>query len=839
MSDGKVSNLSGNLSGVAKLESSEGWINWNEEIRDLLALSGYDDLLERKRDPPVQGNLSDVDFEEKLDAWHQRQARACGAVRYRLGFRPRQEVQGLNNFANILKTLEQHFKPKGSSVFHDLQQKFDRLTLGNCENVSDFSRQLRKSRDQVLQLDETSQIGQPQLIDKFLNGLGPKYQVFLTAFLQSHSLLPERNLEGIVTKAATTIEEATRAAEQEEHSQRMQQQDQDQETIKHAAMVAAFKEQNFTSCSYCKKLGHTSDACWLLHPELKKRLNDKRFRRKQRQDHPRTNNRTRNADEDEVTNALAIHAEPVIQLMAYQGQRLSDLLEKVHVLDSGASMHTFCKRENFSTLHPWSGGQTVGIGETQITPQGLGNYILRLKGFDGPRHLALDNSVYSPEGRFNLVSISALTRKGAKISFGDNQARVAYDNQVILTATVRSGIYVVDQPDEAINAALASLVISDPELQIWHERLGHLSENGIKALRGMAHGIHPILRGENCEPCIVGKQKERPHQKSIRKGTYPLECVHADIAGPFPDTAYDGSRYWVVFVDDFTRMGWAYAVREKSEFTRCFKYFLDTSPSKALNKTPYEAWFGDKPDLSHLRVIGANGWAILPSAKRQKLRAKTIQCRLLGYQGSSNYIVVDNNSRVFIANNVIFDESSFHEATGTPTGSKRTRSEGPTLYPEPEPSPKKAAPPRHDAIPQVEEIISEDETGTIHVRTSEPHHDSTGPTDWDKELRVSQRSTKAKLPSRYLLLGTNTLTNLVCAHVNLAASLEDEAEPRTIKEAQDSLQWENWLEGMTAEMDSIKGNGTGPFGLSVWVGQGSRSVGLGLSGCAATRSRSV
>ncbi|KAH7464999.1 hypothetical protein FOMA001_g17187 [Fusarium oxysporum f. sp. matthiolae] len=503
-------------------------------------------------------------------------------------------------------------------------------------------------------------------------------------------------------------------------------------------MVAAFKEQ--------------------------KRLNDKRFRRKQRQDHPRTNNRTRNADEDEVTNALAIHAEPVIQLMAYQGQRLSDLLEKVHVLDSGASMHTFCKRENFSTLHPWSGGQTVGIGETQITPQGLGNYILRLKGLDGPRHLALDNSVYSPEGRVNLVSISALTRKGAKISFGDNQARVAYDNRVILTATVRSGIYVVDQPDEAINTALASLVISDPELQIWHERLGHLSESGIKALRGMAHGIHPILRGQNCEPCIAGKQKERPHRKSIRKGTYPLECV--------------------VFVDDFTRMGWAYAVKEKSEFTRRFKHLLDTyerperrchylhvdqggenrsnqlctlcdnkgitiyytatdqheqngiaeafnrvlqekvtptlersnlprklwpyilyaavyirnrSPNKALNKTPYEAWFGDKPDLSHLRVIDANGWAILPSAKRQKLRAKTIQCRLLGYQGSSNYIVVDNNSRVFIANNVIFDESSFHEATGTPTGSKRTRSEDLPCIQSQNLHPRKQL--RHDTMP--------------------------------------------------------------------------------------------------------------------------------------------
>ncbi|KAL6401293.1 hypothetical protein AUP68_15161 [Ilyonectria robusta] len=109
MSEGKDLTLSGNLSGVAKLESSGGWINWNEEIRDLLALSGYGDLLERERGPPVQGNLSEVVFEEKLDAWHQRQARACGAVRYRIGFRPKQEVQGLNNLANILKTLDQHF----------------------------------------------------------------------------------------------------------------------------------------------------------------------------------------------------------------------------------------------------------------------------------------------------------------------------------------------------------------------------------------------------------------------------------------------------------------------------------------------------------------------------------------------------------------------------------------------------------------------------------------------------------------------------------------------------------------------------------------------------------
>jgi hypothetical protein len=34
-------------------------------------------------------------------------------------------------------------------------------------------------------------------------------------------------------------------------------------------------------------------------------------------------------------------------------------------------------------------------------------------------------------------------------------------------------------------------------------------------------------------------------------------------------------------------------------------YILNCSPTKALNgRTPYEAWYGRKPAVSHLRVFG-------------------------------------------------------------------------------------------------------------------------------------------------------------------------------------------------------------------------------------------
>ncbi|CAH9060927.1 unnamed protein product, partial [Cuscuta europaea] len=49
-------------------------------------------------------------------------------------------------------------------------------------------------------------------------------------------------------------------------------------------------------------------------------------------------------------------------------------------------------------------------------------------------------------------------------------------------------------------------------------------------------------------------------------------------------------------------------------------YILNRCPTKAvLNKTPIEAWSGQKPSAKHLKVFGSICYIHVPSVKRHKL----------------------------------------------------------------------------------------------------------------------------------------------------------------------------------------------------------------------------
>lgn len=43
------------------------------------------------------------------------------------------------------------------------------------------------------------------------------------------------------------------------------------------------------------------------------------------------------------------------------------------------------------------------------------------------------------------------------------------------------------------------------------------------------------------------------------------------------------------------------------------------SPSPVTGKTPYEEWYGNKPNLSHLRIIGCTAIAKKKEAGKRKL----------------------------------------------------------------------------------------------------------------------------------------------------------------------------------------------------------------------------
>jgi hypothetical protein len=87
-------------------------------------------------------------------------------------------------------------------------------------------------------------------------------------------------------------------------------------------------------------------------------------------------------------------------------------------------------------------------------------------------------------------------------------------------------------------------------------------------------------------------------------------------------------------------------------------YILNRSPTKAFNgMTPYEAWHGRKPAVSHLQVFG-----YLAFGKELdhigKLDDRSTPAVFIGYaEGSKAYRILDpGTQRVRTTRNVVFDE---------------------------------------------------------------------------------------------------------------------------------------------------------------------------------------
>lgn len=53
----------------------------------------------------------------------------------------------------------------------------------------------------------------------------------------------------------------------------------------------------------------------------------------------------------------------------------------------------------------------------------------------------------------------------------------------------------------------------------------------------------------------------------------PFNLVHSDIWGPAPVTTYGVSRYFVIFVDDFSRFTWPFLICNRSELPELYSTF--------------------------------------------------------------------------------------------------------------------------------------------------------------------------------------------------------------------------------------------------------------------------
>jgi len=120
--------------------------------------------------------------------------------------------------------------------------------------------------------------------------------------------------------------------------------------------------------------------------------------------------------------------------------------------------------------------------------------------------------------------------------------------------------------------ALASTCSASPSL--WHARFGHPS---FRVLAQMMSSCGNFRNLENkkfhCNSCHINKSHKLPFSVSSIKTTTPLELLFSDVWGPSPITSVNGYKYYLVFVDHFTRYSWIYPLKSKTDVVTIFPNF--------------------------------------------------------------------------------------------------------------------------------------------------------------------------------------------------------------------------------------------------------------------------
>ena len=76
-----------------------------------------------------------------------------------------------------------------------------------------------------------------------------------------------------------------------------------------------------------------------------------------------------------------------------------------------------------------------------------------------------------------------------------------------------------------------------------------------------------------CDACQLGKLYQLDFPTTEIKTKYPLKLIHTDLWRPAPILSLDGYRYYISFVDDFTRYCWIFPLVLKFDALITFKNF--------------------------------------------------------------------------------------------------------------------------------------------------------------------------------------------------------------------------------------------------------------------------
>lgn len=257
-------------------------------------------------------------------------------------------------------------------------------------------------------------------------------------------------------------------------------------------------------------------------------------------------------------------------------------------IDSGCTDHMVNEKSYFSDLVMLEEPIKIAVAKNDnfLLAMGVGN--IKVVSTVGKEKIdcTIKNVFYIPNLRRNLLSVKRLEMSNIKVLFENAQVRLISKEGRLIGIGKRENLYEISFQQS--NSECLNVESMENGFMKWHKRYGHIGFSGLREIinKGMVVGIEKnikIQEVEFCEPCVNGKITRFPFGTRTRSERV-LEIIHSDVCGPITPQTYDGYRYFVTFIDDFSNFSVLYLIKGKDEVYDKFREFVSMVQAKFNEK---------------------------------------------------------------------------------------------------------------------------------------------------------------------------------------------------------------------------------------------------------------
>jgi transposase InsO family protein len=249
-------------------------------------------------------------------------------------------------------------------------------------------------------------------------------------------------------------------------------------------------------------------------------------------------------------------------------------------IDSGCSKHMTGDKDKFLSISKRKTGNVTFGNDEPGKIKGKGMVSLS-NGKGKSQDVLLVDGL-----KHNFLSVSQMCDRGCEVVFTSKDCKIKSVNSgQVVAKGIRTdnNVYVLKEDREECHLRKHN------ESWLWHRRLGHLNFDHLIKLKNLeaVKDLPRISKPQDsvCKPCQVGKlTRTQFKSKSSTSTEKPLQLVHMDLCGPSRQEGTGKENYFMLIIDDYSRLTWVSFLKEKAEAFEKFKIFKALTENQTGNR---------------------------------------------------------------------------------------------------------------------------------------------------------------------------------------------------------------------------------------------------------------